>query len=48
MARREAPHIADEVLDQLLASTDAAAALQVVSRILRTLLVAVAGPVRRS
>jgi putative transposase len=28
MARRKAPHIADEVLDQLLAGTDAAAALQ--------------------
>src|SRR3712207_9067891 len=28
MARRKAPHIPDEVLDQLLAGTDAAAALQ--------------------
>ena len=28
MARRKAPHIADEVLDRLLAGTDAAAALQ--------------------
>src|SRR6476469_9624637 len=28
MARRKAPHIADELLDQLLSGTDAAAALQ--------------------
>ena len=28
MARRKAPHIPDEVLDQLLSGTDAAAALR--------------------
>ena len=28
MARRKAPHIADELLDQLLSGTDAATALQ--------------------
>ena len=28
MTRRKAPHIADELLDQLLSGTDAAAALQ--------------------
>ena len=28
MARRKAPYIADELLDQLLSGTDAAAALQ--------------------
>ena len=28
MARRKAPHIADELLDQLLSGTDPAAALQ--------------------
>jgi hypothetical protein len=28
MARRKAPHIADESLDQFLSGTDAAAALQ--------------------
>src|SRR4051794_41739059 len=28
MARRKLPHVADEVLDQLLSGTDAAAALQ--------------------